>query len=280
MRIPEGRIKPLRGRGMYSSAQLAFKYVKYWLTASNGKGHGIHSPFVFDFINNVLNDKREFDSFRFIENVRAGLRDNDTEINVPDFGAGSRMQLHNKRKISAIARSSLKPKKFSQLLFRIVHYYKPKNILELGTSLGITTSYLSAANPSAQIITMEGAPEVAATAKNNFKQLHLSNIRVIEGNFDDNLLSVISQLSSVDLAFIDGNHRKAPTLDYFCQLLAAAGRSAIFIFDDIHWSREMEAAWGEIKAHPSVTLTVDLFFIGLVFFRTEQKIKQDFVIRF
>ena len=112
---------------MYSSFQLALKYLKYWLTASNGKGHGVHSPFVFEFIKNVLNDKREFDCFRYIESIRADLKNNNTEISVPDFGAGSRMQLNNKRKISAIAKSSLKPKKYSQLIFRIVHYYKPKN---------------------------------------------------------------------------------------------------------------------------------------------------------
>jgi len=265
---------------MYSSTQLVFKYLKYWITASNGKGHGVHSPFVFDFINNVLNDKRAFDIFRYIESLRNELRNDQQEINVPDFGAGSRMQLNNKRKISAIASSSLKPKKFSQLLFRIAHYYKPQNILELGTSLGITTAYMAAANPAANITTMEGAPEVAACAKNNFQRLHLSNINIIKGNFNETLPQVIAEQPSFDLAFMDGNHRKAPTLNYFYQLLKTTGASSLLIFDDIHWSREMESAWDEIKKHPSVTLTIDLFFIGLVFFRTEQKIKQDFVIRF
>lgn len=265
---------------MYSSAQLAFKYLKYWFTASNGKGHGVHSPFVFDFIQHVLNDKREFDCFNYIESVRKELWKNETEINVPDFGAGSRMQLNNKRKISAIARSSLKPKKFSQLIFRIAHYYKPQTILELGTSLGITTSYLGFANPAAKIITMEGAPEVASVAQKNFKALHLSNIEVIEGNFDETLSSVIAQLPIVNFAFIDGNHRKEPTLNYFQELLKVSNASTILIFDDIHWSGDMEAAWDEIKQHPSVTLTIDLFFIGVVFLRAEQKIKEDFSIRF
>lgn len=265
---------------MYSSLQLALKYLRYWLTASNGKGHGVHSPFVYDFIKNVLNDKREFDCFRYIESIRTELKNNTTEINVPDFGAGSRIQLNNKRKISAIARSSLKSKKYSQLIFRIAHYYKPQTILELGTSLGITASYLAFANPSAKIITMEGAPEVAAVARNNFKQLHLSNIKIIEGNFNETLLSVISQVSTVDFAFIDGNHRKEPTLNYFHQLLNRASESSIFIFDDIHWSEEMEEAWNEIKQHQSVTLTIDLFFIGIVFFRKEQKTNEHFTIRF
>jgi len=265
---------------MYSSTQLAFKYLKYWLSASNGKGHGIHSPFVFEFITNVLNDKREFDCFHHIESLREALKQDDTEINVPDFGAGSRRQLNNKRKISAIAKSSLKPKKYSQLLFRIAHYYKPASILELGTSLGITTSYLTFANPGATIITMEGAPEVASVARNNFKQSGLSNIQVVEGNFDETLGPVINQVSTVNFAFIDGNHRKQPTLNYFDQLIKISTSSTIFIFDDIHWSREMEEAWNEIRQHPLVTLTIDLFFIGIVFFRTEQKIKQNFIIRF
>jgi len=199
---------------MYSSIQLAFKYLKYWLTASNGKGHGVHSPFVFEFIKQVLNDEREFDCFRYIEFLRRELKSDQTEINVPDFGAGSRMQLNNKRKVSAIANSSLKPKKYSQLIFRIVHYYKPDSILELGTSLGITTSYLAFANPAAKIITMEGAPEVAYIARKNFDQLNLSNIQIVEGNFDETLPSVISQLSTVSFAFIDGNHRKQPTHSY------------------------------------------------------------------
>lgn len=265
---------------MYSSAQLFIKYLRYFFTSTNGKGHGVHSPFVFEFITNVLNDERAFDCFRYIESLRNDLKTTDTEINVPDFGAGSRANLNNRRKISAIAISSLKPKKYSQLLFRIVHYYKPELILELGTSLGITTSYLAFANPSAKIITMEGAPEVAAVANKNFQQLHLSNIEVIEGNFDETLPPLIARLSTINFAFIDGNHRKQPTLNYFNQLLNLSTDSTILIFDDIHWSEDMGAAWNEIKQHPSVTLTIDLFFIGLVFFRTEQKIKQHFAVRF
>ncbi|MEO8711108.1 MAG: class I SAM-dependent methyltransferase [Parafilimonas sp.] len=265
---------------MYSSTQLALKYIKYWISASNGKGHGMHSPFVFEFITQVLNDKREFDCFRYIESIREELKNDNAEIAVPDYGAGSRMQLNNKRKISAIARSSLKPKKFSQLIFRIVHFYKPENIIELGTSLGITTSYLAFANPDAKIITMEGAPAIAYIAQKNFNRLNLSNIKIVEGNFDETLSSAISQMSTVNFAFIDGNHKKQPTLNYFNQLISLSAQSTILIFDDIHWSAEMEEAWNEIKQHQSVTLTIDLFFIGIVFFRTEQKIKQHFSIRF
>jgi len=149
----------------------------------------------------------------------------------------------------------------------------------LGTSLGISSAYLASGNPNGKLLTIEGASSISAVANKNFQSLGLTNIELLTGNFDI-ILPDILKASVPDFVFIDGNHRKEPTLDYFHQLLKKAGESSIFIFDDIHWSREMEAAWHEIKNHSSVMLTVDLFFIGLVFFRPEFKVKQDFIIRF
>jgi len=128
---------------------------------------------------------------------------------------------------------------------------------------------------------MEGAKAVAAVARDNFKALRLENIKIVEGNFDLTLRDVLQkQLPKVDFAFIDGNHRKEPTIQYFQQLLPHLHEYSMVVFDDVHWSEEMEAAWGYIKAHEAVTLSMDLFFIGIVFFRKEQKVKQHFSIRF
>ena len=265
---------------MYSKPQLALKFIRYWLTASSGKGHRIHSPFVFDFITHVLNDKRSFYCYETIEILREELRQNDTTLTIEDFGAGSHTKQFNQRSVASVASSALKPKKWSRLLFRMVNHYQPKTILELGTSLGITTSYLASANINATVVTMEGAPAVAAVAKQNFKTIGLQNIQLVTGNFDDALPSVLQQIPFVDFAFTDGNHRKKPTLHYFNQLLLKKHTSSIFVFDDIHWSKDMEDAWREIKLHEAVTLSIDLFFIGIVFFRQENKEKQHFVIRF
>ncbi len=266
---------------MYSPVELGLKYIRFWLKASNGKGHGVHSPFVFTFINEVLNDDREYYCYNSIEQIREQLKINQTELVLDDFGAGSRVHASYKRKIAQIASSSLKPKKFAQLLFRMVNFYQPANILELGTSLGITTAYLACANGNIPVVTMEGAKAVAAIAKTNFEQLQLKNIEIAEGNFDDTLPKILQQLKTqTDFAFIDGNHRKEPTISYFEQLLLKTSEHSILIFDDIHWSKEMEEAWQYIKEHSSVTLTIDLFYIGIVFFRKEQKIKQHFSIRF
>jgi len=158
---------------MYSSAQLAAKYLVYFLTASNGKGHGVHSPFVFDFITNVLNDNRHFYAYDDIENLRQKLYSNKTVLTIEDFGAGSSVSKSNQRKISDIARSALKPKKYSQLMFRMVDFYKVNTIVELGTSLGITTSYLASGNLLGTVYTFEGAAQVAQVARANFEELSL-----------------------------------------------------------------------------------------------------------
>ena len=265
---------------MYSPFQLALKYFKHFLTASNGKGHGMHSPFVFDFITKILNDKTVYPQYEKVEALRMQLSNDSTVLEVEDFGAGSVIDKKSKRSISSIAKNAAKPKKFGQLLFRMVKHYEPATILELGTSLGITTSYLSLAKPDARLITMEGSKEIADFAKQDFQKLKLKNIELVEGNFDNTLSSVVHGLSTVDFAFIDGNHRKEPTIKYFQQLLAKTNNDSILVFDDIHWSSEMEAAWQTIRKNAAVTCSIDLFFIGIVFFRKEFKEKQHFVIRF
>jgi len=184
------------------------------------------------------------------------------------------------RSIGSIARNAAKPAKYGQLLHRMVKYYQPSTILELGTSLGITSAYLATAAPGSRLVTMEGAVEIASRARANFSSLGLKNVEVVEGNFEATLPAFLQTTGVIDFAFIDGNHRKAPTLRYFEQLLEHQRNDSIFIFDDIHWSAEMEDAWKFIRKHPSVQCSIDLFFIGIVVFRKEFREKQQFEIRF
>jgi predicted O-methyltransferase YrrM len=263
---------------MYSAAQLFLKYLRYRIMALNGKGHGAHSPFVYAFIKNLLNDQRSFYAYQQVEPLRQQMRSNQQSIAVEDYGAGSRVHAFNTRKVAAIAASSLKPKKFGQLLFRMVAHFKPNTILELGTSLGITTAYMALANPTAKIWSMEGANAIADIAEANFKQLGIDNVELVRGNFDNTLEPLLDSIEQLDFVFVDGNHRYAPTMHYFQLLKPKMRAHSILIFDDIHWSKEMEAAWGDIKQDASISLTIDLFFIGIVFFRKEQLVKQEFTI--
>ena len=265
---------------MFSAPQMALKYLQYWFSASNSKGHGMHSPFVFDFILNVLNDDRSFYAYQQIEHRRNKLLNDKTLLNIEDMGAGSKTLPFKQRTVSSIAKSSLKQKKFGQLMFRMVNYYQHKTVLELGTSLGITSSYLATAKTDTKVITLEGASEVAAIAIKGFQEINIKNINLIEGNFDDTLSAAIKQLNSIDFAFIDGNHRYEPTVNYFNKILQASHNHSIIILDDIHWSKEMEDAWHYVQHLPEVTATIDLFFIGIVLLNKDFKTKQHFAIRF
>ena len=253
------------------------RYFRYLLTAK-GK-HFAQAPFLYSFITTVLNAKKVDENCKKIEALRKELCNSEQIIQITDLGAGSSINHSQKRKVKDIAKNSAKNAKFGQLLYRICKFYKPKNIIELGTSLGISTCYLAKANSDANIFTMEGCPETAAIASRNFKKLDIENISITLGGFNNTLTSKLEEVGEVDLAFIDGNHKEKPTVKYFEACLKYANNNTLFIFDDIHWSSGMENAWNYIKSHQQTTLTIDLFFVGIVFIKTELS-KEHFTIRF
>ena len=239
--------------------------------------HGIHSPFIFELIEHVFKEKTPFYSFDEIESIRAKLLLTEKKIHVEDLGAGSKKNKEPSRKISEIAKSSLKRPKYSQLLYRLVYHFKPETNIELGTSFGISTAYMAKANPKAQVVTIEGSPEIAKVAEINFTKLELTNIKLVVSDFEQVLKKELNAIQKVDFVFFDGNHQKAPTLEYFKLCLNYAHDRSVFIFDDIYWSSEMKEAWLEIKKHPKVKVTLDCFEMGLVFFKKEQA-KEHFTV--
>ncbi len=312
---PLASILSPQSTAMYNSLQLALKYTNYYLTAHNGRGHGMHSPFVYDMIRHVFMDKTSYGAYEKPEEYRKKLLQDDTVLEIQDLGAGSVSGKTKQRKVSQIAKTSVKHKRYSQLLYRMASYYKYGRILELGTSLGVTSSYLGQVPVLEELVTMEGVDVVADIAERELSRY--VKVRVVRGNFDGqqgagerreaggeriedrgdriedrgerredignhqtNLEKVVFDMPRIDLAFIDGNHRKEPTLRYFETILAKTNDGSCIIFDDIHWSAEMEQAWETIRNDGRVTLSIDLFFIGIVFFRREFREKQHFSIRF
>lgn len=267
---------------MYNHFQLGMKYLQYFFTASNGRGHGIHSPFVFDFIQHVLiPSKQQKNDFLEIENLRKKYqKDNQSFIEVEDLGAGSYSKAGSKRSIAQIANGAAKHPKFARLLHLMVQYYEVSSVLELGTSLGLTTRYLAKAGHQIKVHTIEGAPGIAAFTREAFEKEGIANIQVHVGDFKNELPKVLSQMQGRKLVFFDGNHQYEPTKRYFEQVLLNANEEDVLVFDDIHWSEEMEKAWKEIQQDPAVTLTIDLFYIGLVFFRKENKEPMHYTIRY
>jgi predicted O-methyltransferase YrrM len=266
---------------MYNSVQLAWKFLVYLLTSSNGKGHGVHSPFVFDFIVNVLRGKNEdVQAFKQIEAKRRVFEQSSLVLDVLDLGAGSSSGKQNQRTVSSIAKRAAKPCRFARLFYRIIKYYQIDSVLELGTSLGLTTRYLSIAAPQYGVISIEGAPAIAHFTSKSLAEEGFCNTTILTGDFNNHLPAALASMKGKKLVFFDGNHQYQPTLDYFQAALGVIADADILIFDDIHWSKDMEKAWSEIRNNEKVSCTIDLFFIGIVFFRKEFKEKLDFAIRF
>jgi predicted O-methyltransferase YrrM len=241
--------------------------------------HGLHSPFVYRLVDRVIYDYDAKKVYEEVENLRKQLFIDTRIITITDLGAGSRVNNNRQKKISDIAYNALKPTKMAQLLYRLVADLRPLNIIELGTCLGITTVYLQKAAPDAKVYTLEGCPETAGIAKETFKKAGINNVELVTGNFDDTLPPVINKLDKLDFVFVDGNHQKEATLKYFEWCLPKVHENTMLIFDDIYWSEGMKEAWTQIKVHSKVTVTIDLFWIGLVFFRQGQA-KEDFLIKF
>ncbi len=249
-------------------------YLKFLWKSTNA--HGVHSPFVFDLVRKCFYDNTNYSEYQVLENYRNSLLKNKSEIEVTDFGAGSRVFKSNKRQISKIAQNAGISTKDAKHLFRIAKYFQPKTILEIGTSLGLATSAL-AINNSAEITTLEGCPETAKVAQLQFQNFNF-NVNSIVTEFGSYFENCQLKSEHGQLIYFDGNHSKEATLNYFELLLPTISNESVWIFDDIHWSKGMEEAWEIIKNHPKVSVTIDTFQWGIVFFRKEQE-KEHFIIR-
>ena len=251
-------------------------YIKFLWHSKNE--HAVHSPFVFNLLTKCFYDTKLKPEYTVLKNYRNKLLQNKNTIEVTDFGSGSRIFKSNTRQIAKIAGIAGISTKRAQLLFRIVHYFQPETILEIGTSLGLATSALALGNPKAKTITLEGCPETAKHAQLQLQEFGCNNIEFVVTEFNNYLQNSNLQSTIYNLIYFDGNHSKKATLDYFEFLLPTINNETVWIFDDIHWSPQMEESWEIIKNHPKVTVSIDTFQWGLVFFRYEQP-KQHFIIR-
>jgi predicted O-methyltransferase YrrM len=251
-------------------------YLKFLWNSKNE--HAVHSPFVFNLLTKCFYDKKTKPEYAVLKEYRNSLLKNKNTIEVTDFGAGSRVFKSNTRAINEIAKNAGISPKRAELLFRITNYFQPSSVLEIGTSLGLATSALATGNSKASLTTLEGCPETAKQAQLQFQKFNCNNVELIVSEFSSYLKNNQLSTTNYQLIYFDGNHSKKATLEYFELLLPTITNETVWIFDDIHWSKEMEETWEIIKNHPKVTVSIDTFQWGLIFFRYEQP-KQHFVIR-
>lgn len=235
----------------------------------------MHSPFVYDLVTKCFNDKKIYPEYEILKSHRKALRSDSSMVEMKDFGQGSRVFKGNARKVSAVVKNAGMKKKRQKLLFRLSKYFKSETVLELGTSLGLGTVALSLSNEFSAINTVEGCPNTLSKAQEYFEKFNLHNIQIHQELFSEFLENTSTQF---DLIFIDGDHNGERTLGYFNSLLNKVHNDSLIIFDDIYWSKDMTVAWQKIIANEKVTVSIDTFQWGLVFFRKEQP-KQHFVIR-
>lgn len=227
--------------------------------------HSIHSPFFFDFHQKVIDVKPDEKSFAEIETLRRSVLNNTTAVQVEQFGAGSKVIQSTETAIGQIAATSVTPARYAQLYHRIIEYTRAKYIVELGTSLGINTLYLSV-NPEAKVFTFEGSEVLNSIALTHFEAFERTNVIQVKGNIDRTLPDFLQGTAKLHFVLMDANHQYEPTLRYFNLILRRLNEKSVVVVDDIYWSEEMARAWRDLRDNKLVYGSIDLYRCGILFF--------------
>ena len=260
-------------------------WLRRYLTAWNTGGEGVHSPYLFEWVRMVMSDKHAYRIWNDIERVRAQMLTSKEVVEFVDYGSAKKLrslendteaaysvELRDTRRVKDIAKRSLAKAKYAQMLFRLVNWLGHQlrkddeglTIVELGTSLGVTTAYMAGVDARDDVYTYEGCEAVAKIARDNWKALGINNIECRIGAINGEILK--DCLERVDIAFVDANHTYEASLEYFNVLADKVHEKSVIVMDDIYHSEEMEKAWKEICEDERVTTTIDLYQMGLVFF--------------
>lgn len=253
------------------------EYLQFQLRAKTR--YGTHSPFIYSLLEDCFYDKRNFYAFKLIEKQRNKFLGSKQSIKITDLGAGSRTNKSNTRAVAKLAAHVATSQKDGQLLFKLINHLRPQTMLELGTSLGIGTLYQALPNKQSIFHSIEGDPAVLKLALESLEAGEAQSVQTHLGNFDDVLPKLLNSLDSVEYAYIDGNHTYEATINYFNMLIPKTNANSFFVFDDIRWSKGMLRAWETICQHPQVSISIDLFNKGIVFFK-EGRVKEHFSIKY
>lgn len=261
---------------LFSLLYRFFEFVKHYIVGGNE--HGLHSPFVYELYTKTIQN-HEFPYFEQLEQHYFELINDQHLIFNKNPGAGTSFHKNLRIPIKRLAKHSIKSLPWRKLICRLVEERKPKIIIELGTSFGITTAYMASTCPNAQIYTFEANTDLVELSREFFKIAGIANIEIIEGNIDETLPAFLEKHPHIDVAYIDANHRFAPTIKYVERIMECVSWKGLIIMDDIYWSYPMTKAWNAICSKKTVKVSIDLWQIGLLYFPTGQ-VKENFKLRF
>lgn len=256
--------------------QQAKYHLTYYLNAVNQ--HSLQAPFIYELYTTVIKSDKFNGDFSDMERIRESLIRNEETLEIEELGAGSKNSNSISRSVKSIANGGLTAPKYSALLYRLIKHFHMRQIVELGTSLGVNTLYL-AKYEATKVTTFEGSPEIADVAQSIFDQQQAHNIKIIRGDIDRTLSSFLDGSIHPDLVYMDANHKYEATMKYFNTVLHNKHDETVVVIDDIKWSKSMQKAWKEIIDHPEVTMSIDLNKCGIVFFKPDFT-KQHYVLAF
>ena len=253
-------------------------FLQHWFRSR--RWDSFHSPYLFKLFTYCCDDQNDFRDFDVIEEKRKSLLRSGDKIHRIDYGTGSdKLNPLAEEQISKIANRSLSLPFQCRFLYRLMIFMKSKVILEFGTSLGITASYMAKGSIASKVITVEGDPALSKRANEIFNDLEIGNIQMVNSTFEDYLRDGLKEIESIDFLFLDGNHKSGPLISYYLSLKPKFNTNTIVMVDDIYWSKDMEEGWSVLINMAEVTQSVDCFHFGLLFFSPDFRNRENHMIR-
>jgi predicted O-methyltransferase YrrM len=262
---------------MIEKFKLLFRYLGFRCKVQSI--YKIHSPFVYDFYINVLQKNKKPLTDQVVKTIfsyRRNIFKNNNNYLSEDTGQQSRST--GALTIGEKARRISQPHNGGMFLARLVHFLSPENIIELGTGAGISTIYMALANKKIPVFTIEGNPVMSQVASGVFKETSIENITLFNGLFDYELPKILQITKSTGLVFIDGDHSSTALLRYFDLISNYITEETVIVLHDIYWSTDMLNAWKHLLKNPSVSLSIDTFDFGILFFKKRMN-KEHFLLR-
>ena len=239
-------------------------------------GFGVHSPFVFSLITKVIEEKCSYYSFHDIELIRKQLLFRDEPITYPDRKHNGKIR---RRTIGEVVRREAIKPKHGALLFRLTNYFKPQNILQLGPAMGLSTLYLTSYTSGLNCTALENVPEFVPIAQISFEKAARNPIDLRVGNYKELLPRALEDMGKVDLVFLNTTYEQQNNLWLFIECLKHVHDDTILVFEGIKTSHRMRNFWKKVCAHPAVTVTIDLYSMGIVFFNPKLH-KRNYIVYF
>ncbi len=244
---------------LFEKLKIIGRFLRFWNGAKSIDS--VDSPLVYQLCLDIQSAHDAKTQFKKIEDKRAQLLMDNTLINVQSLGSQSKVNRSEIRSIRQIALSSVSPRNKCELLYGLVKTTKAKTVLELGTSLAISTAYVAAVDRVDYIKSVEDSSKIHSYNEN---LAHNSKINMIQSDFQSYIENELNNKAKYDCIVLDGRHDEIATISYVNQLINLLNPNGIIIVDDIYWSNGLMNAWKTLRNDYRYNLKIDLFYYGVL----------------